>query len=161
MASRRDLQDKVKVLFEHYDEDKNGYIDYPEFIKFMYEYFGIRAESEEVNEMINDLFAIADGNGMFNRKDEKLNFSEVLEVVKLLPDPEDAIKQPKKAICRVLFNMVDKNRGDSISRKEMVAFLKKIGADFHPEEINDMIIRIDKNQNQMIEFEEFLDLYNL
>ena len=74
-------KEQIRVLFEQFDIDKDKYLSYEEFAKVIYNHFNVRNDSEELDELTNDLFTLADGNGTFNRKDGKLNFTEYMKCI--------------------------------------------------------------------------------
>ncbi len=57
---------------------------------------------------------------------------------------------------REIFNLVDKDKGGSISKKELSQLMQTLGINADENEINLMINEIDKNNNNEIEFEEFV-----
>ena len=69
-------QEEAKKLFEKYLKDNKKRLTWDKFLRLIYEYFGIENNSELLNEMINDLFVLVDGKGLFNQKDDELNFNE-------------------------------------------------------------------------------------
>ena len=57
---------------------------------------------------------------------------------------------------REIFNLVDKDRGGSITKVELSELMDTLGIDATPEEIDLMISEIDQDGNGDIDFEEFV-----
>ena len=155
MARRMD-KTAAKAAFEKYDADKNGYLTLDEFTKFMCEHFEKEA-GEFIKGLIKDIFSLADGNGLFNRTNDKLNFSEFNKVIELIPEKFDGTA----AMAIILYNLIDKDHSGTVSYKEMEAFFKKVA----PEEakdkakLADVIKQIDENGDGKITLEEFLAIF--
>ena len=147
----------AKAAFEKYDADKNGYLTLDEFTKFMLDHFDENPQTS-IKELIKCVFSLADGKGLFNRTNEKLNFSEFKKVIELIPEKVD---DGEMAMATILFKLVDKDHSGTISPKEMEAFLKKVA----PEEVKNkealakFIKEIDENGDGKISLEEFLEVY--
>ena len=149
-------KESAKKLFQQLDTNGDGYLTFQEFSEMIIDHFGIIGNCPREDELINDLFTLADGNGAFNMKDEKLNFSEFFKVVSVFPEHFTTVKE---ALCKVIFRMIDTDNDGFLSQRELTSFLKKIGVDFTQEEIKALITRIDIDKNEKIDFEEFFSLY--
>ncbi|KAG2895881.1 hypothetical protein PI126_g16992 [Phytophthora idaei] len=57
---------------------------------------------------------------------------------------------------REIFNLVDRDRGGSITKVELGELMDTLGIDTSPEEIDLMINEIDQDKNGEIDFEEFV-----
>ena len=55
-----------------------------------------------------------------------------------------------------LFNIVDRNGDESISKEELGELMETLGIDATPEEIDLMIAEIDEDNNGVIDFDEFV-----
>lgn len=151
-------KEQAKTLFEKYNKDNSKGLTIDEFAFLLYDFFDIRSDSDDLDEMINDLFALADGKGFFNRKDDTLNFSEFYKVAQHLPNKFTNVR---KTVGYVIFKLVDKDESGHISKKELEEYLKTVaeGA-FKIDEILDLFKDADKDGSGDIKFEEFMNLYN-
>ena len=151
-------KEQAKALFEKYDHDHSKGITMDEFGQMIYDFFDIRSDSDALDEMINDLFTLADGKGLLNRKDDRLNFSEFYHIAQYLPKE---FKNVRRTVGYVIFKLVDNDNSGDISKKELVEYLKKVGGEeFQSNEILDIFKDADKNSNGKLEYEEFMNLYN-
>ncbi|RLN92521.1 hypothetical protein BBJ28_00011329 [Nothophytophthora sp. Chile5] len=57
---------------------------------------------------------------------------------------------------REIFNLVDRDRGGSITKVELGELMDTLGIDTSPEEIDLMIHEIDQDSNGEIDFDEFV-----
>ena len=72
----------------------------------------------------------------------------------------DKIPADKYSECKEIFDLFDKNGDGSISSTELDNLLRALGAKPTPEEIQEMINEVDKDNSGRIEFNEFLELYS-
>ena len=56
---------------------------------------------------------------------------------------------------RTAFDMMDQNKDGKVTRDELVTLLKGLGEDYSPEVVDEMIRVADKNNDGVIDFEEF------
>ena len=150
-------KDQAKTLFESCDQDGSGYVDKEEFITMMFKHFKIEGENEQISSILDDIFTMVDGKGLFNRKNGKLNFKEFYNVVSLLPEK---FVSPMRSCVYVLFRLVDKDNSGDVSRKELKTYFSKIGVEMKSKELKDLVGKLDKDGSNEIEFEEFMSLFN-
>ncbi|ELT95536.1 hypothetical protein CAPTEDRAFT_91144, partial [Capitella teleta] len=62
------------------------------------------------------------------------------------------------AECKEAFKMFDKDRSGAISRTELADVMRILGNNPTDTEINNLMSELDKNENGLIEFDEFLVL---
>ena len=155
--TQEEIKKESHIYFTQFDKDCNGSISFDEFIQFFYWKFKIERYSEAINNMINDIFTLVDGQGLLNKKDEKLNEDEFYRMYKFLPIE---INDPKIDIFNVIYNMADTDGDGVVSRKEMVQFLKKILEVYNKKEVERMIERLDTNNDNILQQEEFIQIYN-
>ena len=156
MSKEPITKEKAQNIFNTFDKNGDGFITDDEFISYCYHRFEINQVSTAVNEMIADIFSLADGQGLLNRKDGKLNFDEFYRMAKIIPEEHETVAQ---TMASVLYQMADTDGDKSVSTKEMIAFLKRIGPDWKKDEIKKVVRRLDRNTNEKIEFDEFIRFY--
>ncbi|EGZ10266.1 hypothetical protein PHYSODRAFT_521567 [Phytophthora sojae] len=67
-----------------------------------------------------------------------------------------ALSSEELAEFREIFNLVDRDRGGSITKVELGELMDTLGIDTSPEEIDLMINEIDQDSNGEIDFDEFV-----
>lgn len=58
--------------------------------------------------------------------------------------------------CRAAFDLCDKNHDKSISTKELIVALRKLGLEPSEKEVKKIIKEVDRNSDDRIDFNEFL-----
>ena len=149
---------RAKEIFERYDDDEDGFIERDEFIKMMFEIFKVKKETEKekLKKILDDIYTLVDGRGLFNKKDDQLNLSEFKIVASLIPDDYE---NPFKAIAYILFRLVDTNNSGSINEKELANYFNQKGVEYKSDEIKNLIKKFDTNENKKLEFWEFLKMF--
>ena len=147
---------KAKELFESCDKNGSGYVDRTEFVHMMLYFFELKEDDEQISNLLDDIFTMVDGKGLFNRKDGKLNFNEFYKVVSLIPNYYVA---PIRSLGYVLFNLVDKNSSGDVSKKEIKSYFDKIGVGMKSKELNKFIEKLDRDNDSVISFDEFMKLF--
>ena len=71
----------------------------------------------------------------------------------------DKLTPEELAEFREIFNLVDKDGGGTISKEELGELMETLGIDATPEEIDLMIAEIDEDNNGVIDFDEFVDMF--
>ena len=127
-----------------------------EFIQMMFKIFNVEGENDQIVNVLDDIYEVVDGKGLFNRKDGKLNFKEFYQVISLLPE---YFVSPVRSIAYVLFRLVDSNNSGDISSKEMKNYFNKIGIQFKSEAFKRLMNKLDINNNSQIEFDEFAVMF--
>lgn len=64
------------------------------------------------------------------------------------------------AEIREIFGHFDKNNNGKIERDEFVSLLEALDADLTEEQITAGLTELDKNENGVIDFQEFLDWWS-
>ena len=89
---------------------------------------------------------------LINYKKHKSNFHETIYA--FLCNNYISIDEEKK--LRAVFRYVDKEEKNSITKKELKTSLKEINIDLPEELINNIFALLDSNQNDILEYQEFL-----
>ena len=150
-------KEEIVQLFHKYDTDNSNSISFDEFKNVIAFYFSIEEITDEINNMIEDVFNIGDGNGLFNRKDNVLTLREFTKIVKLFPS---FWLTPKEGICHLLFNFIDKDQTGVISVRELKTYFKRIGADFSKKEFEAILEKMDIDGSKVVNFNEFFLIYH-
>jgi EF-hand domain pair len=62
----------------------------------------------------------------------------------------------RRACVRQIFNLVDRDKGGSISKSELAQLMDTLAINASQQEIDLMVLEIDKNNDGEIQFEEFV-----
>lgn len=154
-------KDQLQFLFNHYDPKKTGYIRRDGLKTCILTYFSVENTHPDYLELIdyiNILFNLADGNGLFNCHDGKLNFREFSQIMELLPAK---FSSPKKSLLRMMFLMIDTDKTGYIERYEMKKLIDKSGLRMTNDEIKEKIIEMDLNDDGKVSIDEFLIYYGV
>ena len=143
----------LKKLFDHFDFDHNGFMDYGE-LKVLFEVLRRLYPGLTLNDSVAmQYFQYADAN-----KDNKLSFDEFLRVVTQTLYPGD----PKYEQLRAVFNKFDRQPDEKLTRAEFKNFIKAAygymnDPRFHyKDQVADYFLgQFDKNMDGNISFDEF------
>lgn len=136
-------QDKdLKEILESVDSNKDGRIDFDEFVAAMVKYMPQQQQQQQTNE----------GNAVRRSTTQKS---------KSYPPPSDVKKRIschlEDELCEC-FKAFDKNDDGFISEQELSEVMSKLGEKLSPEEIKDMMREADVNKDGQIDFTEFKKL---
>ncbi|ELP94142.1 hypothetical protein EIN_185190 [Entamoeba invadens IP1] len=147
---------KAKKVFETYATDK--FLDKSKFKEALGALFEVDYKDENIDEAFEDLFKMADGKGIFNKKDSKINYSEFNNLCKLLPAKWEC---PKQVILTLLFRLADTNNSGKLNKKEFASYIKKTSIDMNNDDMLVVYERLDSNGDGKITYDEFIQLYGL
>ena len=144
---------RIKAVFDSFDINKDGTIDFEEFTDGIGSLFDIQnLESAEVyKKFFKTIFNMCDKSGWFKRKDQKLDLGEFTKIADAIPIY--MTKDIKTNLARMMFNFIDDDESGKITKKEVAEFLKY--SDFSKVTINEFIADLDKNGDGEIDFVEF------
>ena len=138
-------KEDIEIIFNKYDPNKTGYIRRDGLKDCLFYYFGVEKgtqESVELVDYVQMLFNLADGNGIFNSTDGKLNIREFTQIISCLPKKYSS---PKKSMIRMIFLMIDTNENGFIKRNEFKRFIDKSGLRMNNDEIKKRMNEMDLN----------------
>ncbi|KAJ0407246.1 hypothetical protein P43SY_008021 [Pythium insidiosum] len=78
------------------------------------------------------------------------------QILKIFRNMSQNLTAEELAEFREIFNLVDRDRGGSITKVELGELMDTLGIDTSPEEIDLMIHEIDQDSNGEIDFDEFV-----
>ncbi len=132
---------ELQKTFSFYDADGDGEINKKDLKKVLNK-MGSQASEQELDEIMNN--ADYNGNGA-------IDFPEFVNIV-LHPEKgtDDDYKQ--------LFKMFDKDGDGFIDVAELQEGMIKMGEDFSRDEIKNIILSVDSDKNQKLDYNEFLEL---
>ncbi|VWU52096.1 centrin-4, putative [Hepatocystis sp. ex Piliocolobus tephrosceles] len=135
-----DIEKEIYECFLLFDINKCGYIDIREFY-FALKSLGLNFKKEEVKNIFLELK---------NNVDEKLSFHEFLEI---------ALKYIHKRYndeeIESMFSLFDPNDTGKITLNSLKKVCEDIGENIEESELNSMIDYADKNNDKVIDKEEF------
>ena len=86
--------------------------------------------TDDLIELARDIFLYADGNGMTNERDHKLNQSEFRKFMRANPEKTDTAKDD---LILLLGNLIDKNHNGIIEYNEFKEFYERVSRTYNPE----------------------------
>lgn len=152
--TKEERKRRIKETFEKFDEDKSGTIEVNELVNGLSSLFNVDTlpAPETYKKFFVTIFNICDKGGMFRRKDQKLELDEFERIADAMP--LQISRNVKSDMAKMLFNIIDKDKSGSISKKEVAKFLKY--SDFAQKSVEQFIADLDKNGDGEIDFVEFL-----
>ena len=154
-------KEDIQAIFNKFDPNKTGYVRRDGLRDCLFYYFGVTKESEDYLELLDFvkmLFNLADGNGIFNSHDSRLNIREFTQIISLLPKK---FSSPKKSLIRMIFLMIDTNQSGFIRRSEFKRFIDKTDLRMTSDQIKERMEEMDLNDDGKISIDEFLAYYGL
>lgn len=137
----------TKQIFDHFDENKDGKLNFDEAKKFMLKY--------DIDQIFFPIvFEICDIN-----KDKLISFEEFKFLFMLLDEVEDT----PSIIYKNLFDKFDKNDKGFLEGEEIKEFLKYLFKDITEHKLEFYLQYFDKNQDGKLDFDEItiiLDIIN-
>lgn len=137
----------TKQIFDHFDENKDGKLNFDEAKKFMLKY--------DIDQIFFPIvFEICDIN-----KDKLISFGEFKFLFMLLDEVEDT----PSIIYKNLFDKFDKNDKGFLEGEEIKEFLKYLFKDITEHKLEFYLQYFDKNQDGKLDFDEItviLDIIN-
>jgi len=146
--------DEIFAFVKAVDLDKNNKIDIKEFLNFVLSGFTI--SSIDLNQdiatserMQNNMELISSRSTSPKKKIEGL-------LTKMLDNILAYMKNNKLTFLK-LYDRIDKNHDNFLSKTELNEFLKKIGLDVNFNESNALLSHLDENKDNKISIKEFVD----
>lgn len=59
-----------------------------------------------------------------------------------------------------VFDLFDQNKDGHISEEELQLYMRRLGFELSDQKVRNMVGTVDKNRDEVVDFEEFLSLYN-
>ncbi|KAJ0411375.1 hypothetical protein ATCC90586_004361 [Pythium insidiosum] len=103
-----------------------------------------------------DAGEIGDRNASTDDANSVGNASTEPQILKIFRNMSQNLTAEELAEFREIFNLVDRDRGGSITKVELGELMDTLGIDTSPEEIDLMIHEIDQDSNGEIDFDEFV-----
>ena len=134
---------QYRVIFELFDKDNNGKITTKELGTVMRN-LGQNPSEEELKQMIREVDL--DGNGT-------IDFKEFMcLMVKRMKD-NDSDEELQEA-----FKVFDKDQNGFITSHELRHTMTNLGENLTPEEVEEMIKEADLDNDQQIDYDEFMKI---
>ena len=134
----------VDEVFDFIDLNKTGYIEKKEFYRGFKIIF--KLEDNDCEDLIEDIFRIADGKAKFSMKDGKLNKREFLRIFKRCPKP---IVDSRKSLITIIFNLIDKNKNGKISKNEFKKYIETVENKMKSKELNILINKVFESKTEI------------
>jgi len=154
---------EVMKFFKELDTNNDGFLAFEEYIELVFElryplisdlvkmaiaHTGVSDElKENVNINPEDKINLMEASGFLKRSRHRFNFESKL-TTKQIQD------------FNVLFKTYDKNGNGTIDIIELQTALVKLGYTFSPENLETIIHIVDENKDGVLNFQEFLGLYD-
>ena len=139
------------LIVIRYDESCSGEVNYNEFVEKLMEsdfhggaHTGHRAN---LTRMASSAFGMHSGDDEFAAADEDSDFDE---------EERETFRRTE---IKLLFDQIDFDHSGAIDKREMKILLAKLGLDPDEDSINEGFKKIDKDDSDKIEFDEFYDWY--
>ena len=151
---------RIKEIFQSFDTDGSGDIDKNEFLEGMKGYFNLTNMSyaNDFDHIFVTIFNLADKASLFRKKNGTLDVKEFTKVIKAIPsdfNPNDMTDiNQQRIIGETLFNMIDDNGNQSISKSEFQKLCKYLNYD--KKTTSSAYKTIDEDNSHSISLEEFL-----
>ncbi|CAB3990151.1 1803520Bcalmodulin 1 [Paramuricea clavata] len=139
----------MRSLFSTFDNDGDGHISQPEFLK-MLSSLGYTISSHEVTQLVNSF----DQNG-----DGEMDFTEFMNMVKYLKSK--GYEYGKEALenkIRKAFSVLDANQDGYLSRAELRYVLCNTGNRLSPAEFEDFLKTFDLDNDGHVSCEEYIKI---
>ena len=114
-----------KELFNKFDVDSNGTIEFHEFLEQIKIVFNIDKSDNRFNNTFMSIFFMSDTSSLVKKKDNVIDKKEFKRIYNALPKRDD--RPIEVIIADFLFNVIDDNQSGKINLKEMEFFSESIG----------------------------------
>jgi Ca2+-binding EF-hand superfamily protein len=133
------MASRFEQFFQQADKDKSGFLSLDELRVVL-------KKNGYTEAKIEATFSTVDTSG-----DKKISLKEFLTAMGEC-SPEDH----REAQIRAIFTSFDKNKDGTISSSELQAVLEETGKHLKPEEMKQLMAKIDKDGSGTITYEEFI-----
>ena len=137
---------EIREAFELFDSDKNGLVD-PHEMKVAMRALGFDAKKEEVLRMMED-YAQRDHSGQLY-----INLQDFTDVM----TDKFALRDPRQEMTKA-FQLFDTSNTGRIDLRALRRVARELGENMSDDELQAMIDEFDKDQDGMINLQEFLDI---
>lgn len=148
---------KFDVLFNWFDQGKDGYLTHDDFQRLAELFAGLTKEEDQTNATaMRDAFErwwgllIASGD---IDADERLTREEFVEIMKSTVTSPENFESVVMAIADALMSELDTNKDGVLASREYVQMYTALG--IHPEHSSDAFRRLDRDGDGAISHEEF------
>eukprot|EP01119_Soliformovum_irregulare_P018126 TRINITY_DN549_c0_g1_i5.p1 TRINITY_DN549_c0_g1~~TRINITY_DN549_c0_g1_i5.p1 ORF type:complete len:201 (+),score=86.88 TRINITY_DN549_c0_g1_i5:314-916(+) len=144
---KKDALDKHQIheyrkIFDLFDADKSGAISPDEFRAFM-NALGQHITVSEAHEMIGEMEMNSDG---------ELGFDEFCQFMHGQAGAHEI--EPEK-LAKKMFEIFDKDKSGTITTEEFLHVMEKMGESLTREDVEDIVLELDKDGDGEIDAEEF------
>ena len=94
---------------------------------------------------------------MDDDKSGEVEFSEFLDWV---AEMESAFAEREEEVFRTMFSMIDEDGGGTITLNELCTKMKHLGEEFNPDDVQEILMEVDKDGSGHLDGEEFAVLVN-
>ncbi|KAH6987682.1 regulatory protein calmodulin [Ilyonectria robusta] len=135
-----------KEAFAVFDKDGDGQITTKEIGEVM-KSLGLEPSESELQDILNEVDVDSSGS---------IDFDEFLVLMARKADASDPEQDLREA-----FKVFDRDNTGTISRDELRDVMRSIGEDFTEAEIDDMMQLADKDGNNTIDYQEFVEIMGM
>ena len=114
-----------KDLFNKFDLDGNGTIEFNEFLIHIKTVFSLEPTDKRFDRTFMSIFYLSDTSSLVKKKDNVIDKKEFKKIADAIPVIDD--KPIEEIIGCFLFNIIDDNFSGKINLKEMEMFTESIG----------------------------------
>ena len=142
--------EEINKAFNDADLDKNNYIDFNEFCITFKKFDDI---TDNIRDLMKDIFLFVDGDGFGSSKDYLLNFIEYKNCLEAQPTESESTKD---FFVKMLTNLVFKNK-TTINKDRFDEFYKRVFRTCEQENENQNAFDLLKNEDGLITRERFME----
>ncbi|XP_022320006.2 neo-calmodulin-like [Crassostrea virginica] len=138
---------RIQEDFDEVDKDKSGTLDFPEVCDVLQK-SGFKGTQSEAKRIFTSLDV---------DKNNKISKDEYVKSMAKVPKIDF-----KQIVLRRAFKKMDKDGSGFLTRDEILdAASNEAGIDVSAEKLSDMLIYLVKDEDKKIDYEEFLNLFNM
>ncbi|CAF0742053.1 unnamed protein product [Brachionus calyciflorus] len=148
--------EQIQVAFEKFDDNKNGAIEFGEFVNILK---SAASQNVSPNETCQDLTKTYYNGNSFRENNNETTKDMSYDIDQFKSDYSDLVMSNMKLI----FEQFDKDNDGKITKYELNFVMRNLFPDeeITENDINDMLKAADLDNNGFIDFDEFANMFNL